>query len=57
MRNTSNATNTCTWYLLTTYYKVRLREVPRGVAQERNTIRSYEILHTCLEVVAVSTHH
>ena len=40
-----------------TWYKVPLGDVPRGVAQERNNIRSYEILHTCLEVVAVSTHH
>ena len=38
-----------------TKYQVPLREVPRGVAQERNNIRTYEILHTCLEVVAVST--
>ena len=34
-----------------TKYKVPLREVPRGVAQERNDTRM-KYLHTCLDLTA-----
>ena len=55
IHHTCQNVRTCIIYIYISY-KVPLREVPRGVAQERNNNRRMKSC-TSLEVVAVSTHH